>query len=184
MHQSVKYKTLLTVVFIIVSGLFMYSCGTKSENNNNVTRVDDKLKKESLEKANRYLVNSETREIDNYIHRHNLDVVETGSGVMYQIIHPGNGAKTEDGQIVTLKYKVKLITGDIVYTSDKQGPLVFQIGHGGVESGLEEAILKMRNGDEAIIIIPSHLAHGLKGDDNKIPGRSTVIYELKITNLK
>lgn len=184
MLQSLKYQKLLIVIFLVTTGLLVYSCDTKSDNNRKVTSIDDKLKKESLEKVNRYLVNTETIEIDNYIRRHKLDVVKTGSGVRYQIIHPGNGEKTKDGQVVTLKYIVKLITGDIVYSSDKQGPLTFQIGHGGVESGLEEAILNMRNGDEAIIIIPSHLAHGLNGDGNSIPGRSTVIYELKITNLK
>jgi len=38
-------------------------------------------------------------------------------------------------------------------------------------------------GDEAIIIIPSHLGYGLLGDNKKIPQRSTIIYEIEITNI-
>ena len=129
------------------------------------------------------MVNTENKEIDNYIRRHNLNVTETGSGLKYQIVKEGKGQKSQKGKIVTLDYRVKLITGDIIYSSTENGPLTFEIGHGGVETGLEEAILNMRMGDEAIIIIPSHLGHGLLGDQNKIPQRSTIIYEVKITNI-
>jgi len=100
-----------------------------------------------------------------------------------QIVVHGKGKNAKNGDIVTLNYIVKLITGDVIYSSDDKGPLQFELGHSVVESGLEEAILNMRVGDEAIIIIPSHLAHGLLGDNDKIPQRSTVIYEIEFTNI-
>jgi FKBP-type peptidyl-prolyl cis-trans isomerase len=62
--------------------------------------------------------------------------------------------------------------------------MIFQIGHGGVETGLEEAILLMKVGDRAKLVIPSHLAHGFFGDDERIPPRATLIYDIKIVNLK
>jgi len=130
------------------------------------------------------MVNSESIEIDNYIRRHKLNVIKTGSGLSYQIIKHGNGEKAIVGKEITLNYKTKLITGDVIYSSKESAPKSFTIGHGGVESGLEEAILNMRVGDEAIIIIPSHLAFGLLGDRKKIPQRSTIIYEIEITNIK
>jgi len=129
------------------------------------------------------MVNSESIEIDNYIRRHKLNVIKTGSGLSYQIIKHGNG-KGNCRKEITLNYKTKLITGDVIYSSKESAPKSFTIGHGGVESGLEEAILNMRVGDEAIIIIPSHLAFGLLGDRKKIPQRSTIIYEIEITNIK
>jgi FKBP-type peptidyl-prolyl cis-trans isomerase FkpA len=39
-------------------------------------------------------------------------------------------------------------------------------------------------GDKAILILPSHLAHGLVGDENKIPPKASVIYELELLSLK
>ena len=144
---------------------------------------NSKNEKESLVKVNRYMVNVESKEIESYINRHQLDVLSTGSGLKYQITSSGTGVEAEEGKFVTLNYRVKLITGDVIYSSEKDGPLIFKIGHGGVESGLEEAILDMRVGDEAIIIIPSHLGFGLLGDSKKIPQRSTIIYEVKITSI-
>jgi FKBP-type peptidyl-prolyl cis-trans isomerase len=159
------------------------SCDTNDHQDKHTNTTSNKSQKESLIKVNKYLVNAENTEIDNYIRRHNLDVVETGSGLKYQIIKHGEGEIAAVGKVVSLIYKVKLITGDVIYSSDQSGQKHFEIGHGGVESGLEEAILTMRVGDEAIIIIPSHLAFGLLGDKDKIPRRSTVIYEVELVNI-
>ena len=174
----------LVIFFFMISGAMLVSCNTGSSDQYNTgSQGKNKSQKESLIKANRYMVNTENKEISNYIRRHNLDVVETGSGLKYQITRHGEGEKAKKGRVATFNYKVKLITGDVIYSSDEDGPKIFEIGHGGVETGLEEAILNMRVGDEAIIIIPSHLAFGLLGDDNKIPTRSTIIYEIEITNI-
>lgn len=176
-HRSAPYCLLIIAIVLI-------SCNTDSTNENYLPNKDkSKSKKESLIKVNKYLVISENKEISNYIKRHRLNVVETGSGLRYQITRQGEGEKAQKGKIATLKYKMKLITGDVIYSSDETGPKEFKIGHSDVESGLEEAILNMRVGDKAIIIIPSHLAHGLLGDNKLIPPRSTIIYEIEFTNL-
>ena len=176
-----RFTTYNILIFVII----LVSCDTNSENYNSSENQDNhKSKKESLIKANRYMVNTENTEISNYIRRHNLDVIKTGSGLCYQITKQGSGDKAARGKVASLNYKVKLITGDVIYSSVTSGPKIFKIGYGGVESGLEEAILNMRVGDKAIIIIPSHLAFGLLGDNDKIPPRSTIIYEIEITNIK
>jgi len=172
----------LHIFQLLILLLIAVSCDT-SEEHSTANLKSDKSQKESLIKVNKYLVNSESTEINNYIKRHNLDVVETGSGLKYQITKHGQGEVSQKGKIVSLNFKTKLITGDVIYSSDKSGQKHFEIGHGGVESGLEEAILNMRVGDEAIIIIPSHLAYGLLGDNKKIPPRSTIIYEIEFTNI-
>ena len=41
----------------------------------------------------------------------------------------------------------------------------------------------MSPGDSAMIIIPSYRAHGLAGDQNKIPMRSSVVYHIGLVKL-
>jgi FKBP-type peptidyl-prolyl cis-trans isomerase FkpA len=53
-----------------------------------------------------------------------------------------------------------------------------------VESGLHEGILYMNEGSKALLVIPSHLAHGLVGDMNKIPPKSTIVYDIELLELK
>lgn len=157
------------------------SCGQIEGDN---TSQPGKNTKESLIKVNRYLTKAENEDIERYIKRHEWVMKETGSGLRYMIYEEGSGPVATKGQVVELEYELSLITGDVVYSSAENGPLVFKIGHGGVETGLEEALLLMKMGDRAKLVIPSHLAHGFMGDDKKIPPRSTVIYDIKIINLK
>ncbi|HEY9113176.1 MAG TPA: FKBP-type peptidyl-prolyl cis-trans isomerase [Bacteroidales bacterium] len=169
--------------FIIISSILisLYSCSGSTENqskNENVSR------KESLEKVNRYLIRTEAEDIDNYIRRHGWKAEETGTGLHYWIYENGNGEQAKKGQIAVLNFQTFLINGNLIYSSDELGYKEFKIGKGGVETGLEEAILLMRVGDKAKLVIPSHLAFGLLGDNDKIPPRSTVVYDIELVSLK
>lgn len=140
--------------------------------------------KESLEKANRYLVNEEEEEIQNYIVRHRLDPIATGTGLRYQVTKPSTGNLIQGGQRVSMEYVLYNIMGDVLYSSEKDGIKTFEAGCGDVESGLDEAVLHLRKGEVATVIIPSHLGHGLQGDQNRIPPQATLIYIVKIIDVK
>ncbi|MDP2723619.1 MAG: FKBP-type peptidyl-prolyl cis-trans isomerase [Bacteroidales bacterium] len=169
-----------TLLFCLI--VLLFSC-KNSENQSEKKGTSYAETKESLVVANRYLTRTEEEEIEHYIKRHHLEVTETGSGLRYSVVKQGDGSFPQKGDVVTLEYKVRLITGDRIYSSDESGPLVFQVGKGGVPSGLEEAILHLKVGDQANIILPSHLAYGLLGDNNKVPKRATIIYEIEFKKL-
>jgi len=167
---------------LVILSLLLVSCNQENTERNKEANTDGA--EESLEKVNRYLVKSEKQDIENYIRRHGWEMEETGSGLYYQIFHEGKGKKAEEGDLAVLDYKTWLINGNLVYTSKTDGRKEFLIGKGGVESGLEEGILLLKEGDKARFILPSHLAYGLLGDGNKIPQRTAIIYELELIKLK
>lgn len=140
----------------------------------------DRQVKESLEKANRYLVNDEEEEIDNYVRRHQLDLVETGTGLRYQIVEEGKGKPVLPGHTVTIDYVLFDLAGDVVYSSENDGLMRFVVGKSEMPSGLDEAVRLLHEGDRAWAIVPSHLGFGLLGDQKSIPSRATLIYLLKI----
>jgi len=139
--------------------------------------------KESLVEANKVLVRNEAEDIAAYVARHQWSLTETGSGLRYHIYETGNGMKAEAGKVARLQYALSLLNGKTCYTSKELGPMEFLIGRGGVESGLEEAILLMREGDRGRFVLPSHLAHGLLGDDDCIPAKATVVYDIKLLTI-
>jgi FKBP-type peptidyl-prolyl cis-trans isomerase len=175
-------RSLFIIIFTWLILSVFVSCSGKTnkepENNNN-----SKLLEESLVKANKHAVSAENEQIENYIKRHNWQMKETGSGLRYNIYFAGSGEKAQLGKIAVLKFSTKLITGDVIYTSEKDGLKEFMIGRGGVESGLEEGILLLRVGDRAKFIIPSHLGFGLLGDQDKVPPKSTLIYDIELVSL-
>lgn len=174
------FNIISLILAIVGLQLAICSCSNESEQTHNLDLTDKKQTKELLEKANKYMVSQEKEMINDYIEKRNLNMVETGTGLRYCIVNQGDGELIKKGNIVALDYEVRLLNGDLLYSSEDNGRKVFVVGHGGVESGLEEAVLCLHKGDEAEIIIPSHLAHGLLGDGDKIPPKSTIVYKVKV----
>jgi len=170
-------------ILIIAIALIFMACKDTGESHNE--RLADRQKaREALEASNIELLSVENQEIEDFIERHRLDAKKTGSGLRYSIIKQGDGEKAQEGMTAVINYTIRLLTGDIIYSSDEDEPKKFRIGRGGVESGLEEGILLLNKGDKAIFIMPAHLAHGVPGDGIKIPKRATIVYDVELVNLK
>ena len=63
--------------------------------------------KSSMEKANRYLLNEEAEDIENYVKRHGLNMTTTGTGLRYQILKQGSEQKIEKGELSILRFVKK-----------------------------------------------------------------------------
>jgi FKBP-type peptidyl-prolyl cis-trans isomerase len=170
-------KKIIIILSIIT---LIYSC---VEERNEKQKPDARNYNNELIEANRHVVKTEAQHIDDFLKRYKWDVTESGSGLRYWIYDDVEGLKASINLVATIEYNVKLITGDMVYSSEHDGLLSFLIGKGEVISGLEEGILLMDVGDKAKFIIPSHLAYGLVGDDNRIPGKATLIYDVKLLEI-
>ena len=174
-----RYRWL--VLLLCFTGMLLSSCDNTPQP---VVPTEDPRLKESLEKANRYLANDVEEVIQNYISRHHVEMVSTGTGLRYHILKNGDGALIKPGQRVTFEYVLNNIMGDVIYSSENDGVKTIDAGCGDVEKGLDEAILHLHEGDVAKVIIPSHLGYGLLGDQNRIPERATLIYTLNIVKVK
>ncbi|MFN8254968.1 MAG: FKBP-type peptidyl-prolyl cis-trans isomerase [Bacteroidales bacterium] len=167
----------------ISAAVFSSSCERKENVKKPLTKEENERYNKSLEVANKYLTTLDAERIKSYAKRRNWDLTETKSGLWYQVYERGKGPKSKEGQVAVLKYKISLLDGTVCYSSDSLGVKQFAIGHGGVESGLEEGILLMGKGDKVRLILPPYRAHGLIGDLNRIPARSIIVYELEIVDL-
>ena len=171
MRTYCKYLVLLLL-------LAVFSCQEKPKQP--TPPVTKNEMKNSMETANRYLLNEEEEDIKNYIARHGLEMNATGTGLRYQILKKGSEQPIGKGEKVTLEYELCSIAGDLFYSSEHDGVKTFVVGEGGVETGLDEAMGYLHRGDVAKLIIPFHLAYGLHGDDNRIPEYATLVYTIKI----
>ena len=177
--MKIFYRILSAFVIIWLLPCF-YACSEDHEPKMQHQVADLKQRNEKLEDLNRNLILQERKAIDEYIENSGFDFERTGTGLCYRIVNQGDGELIKTGDIVSMEYEMSLLNGNELYNSNTTGPKVFLVGRGGVESGLEEAVLKLHNGDEAEIIIPSRLAYGLTGDGDKIPSNATIVYKVKI----
>lgn len=138
---------------------------------------------EVLMEENRDLARLEERDIDGWEQRHGRPLQRTGSGVRIGFIQDAQGPHAAPGQFASINFAVELIDGRQCYSSGGEAR-EFLIEQDNVESGLHEAVQLLSPGDSAVIVIPSHRAHGLVGDMDKIPPRSTVIYRLRLLSVR
>lgn len=170
-------------VFFCVFSIVFFSCGDAGDSQKK-EQVDPKQYKQILEKVNKYEVAKETDEINQYIARHNWTMEKTGTGLRYLIVEKGNGIQPKSGDIVFVNYKIFLLDGTLCYSSEKDGVKDFKVEGDNVESGLHEAVLLMHVGGKAKFILPSYIANGLQGDNDKIPPMSAILVDLELLEVK
>ncbi|OBQ55361.1 peptidylprolyl isomerase [Tamlana sp. s12] len=119
-----------------------------------------------------------------------LDKLATGfnkteSGLRYQIIQKGDGAKAEKGKTVSVHYKGQLSDGTVFDSSYKRNsPIDFPVGVGQVISGWDEGIQLLQVGDKARFVIPSHLGYGSRGAGGVIPPDATLVFDVELMSVK
>ena len=161
-----------------------FSCGNKTPDTQKIYIDENKLKKR-IEEVQKPALVMENDQINDYIRQHGLNMQTSGAGLRYQILKgnpKGKIIQTQD--IVQVKYKISLLDGTLCYSSDKKGPKEFIVDHDAVETGLHQGIKLLHEGESAVFILPSHLAHGLVGDNNKIPPKAAVVYTIEVIDVK
>jgi len=162
--------------------VLLFSCGNGGVKPKK--EIDPTQFKEQLVTVNKYELEKETDEINQYIKRNGWDMKSTGTGLRYLQFKKGAGEKVNSGNVVKVNYKITLLDGTLCYSSDKAGAQEFKVEQDNVESGVHEAVLLMQVGEKAKFILPSHMAHGLRGDEDKIPPLSAIVVDLELLEIK
>lgn len=132
---------------------------------------------------NRDAIRLEDRDLKLYAQREGMELQATGGGVRYRLWRDVEGPVVRPGEWAIVNYRLQLLNGDTIFASTPGRPEAFLVEMDDVESGLHEGIQLMSPGDSAILLIPSYRAHGLIGDMDRIPPRSTVIYHIGLVKV-
>jgi len=176
-----KIRFTLNLLFVI--GFVLFSCNDNTVNQKEKT-LNPKEVSNALAEVHRRNIKIEDQQIDDYLQRRNWEFTRTESGLRYKIYKKGIGLYPKEGQKVVLEYTINLIRGDVVYDSKKDGDKVFIIGQGDEPTGLQEVVQLMRVGARAKVILPSYLAYGLIGDENRIPSNASLFYDIYLKEVR
>ncbi len=178
--RSISYHKISRVLILgLLLAILMVSCGrTPVQESAPVATPEEE--KEMLLRINKFLVQKDIDLIESYAIRRGWDMEVTETGLYYEIIELTDGIRAEMGMDIRINYNLSLLDGTLCYTSEKDGAKEFLLGKSQEISGLELAVELMRVGEKARFIIPPHLAYGLLGDEEKIPARSIIVYEVEL----
>ena len=110
------------------------------------------------------------------------EVVTLPSGLQYEVVHEGTGAKPKASDTVEVHYHGTLIDGTVFDSSVERGePATFRVN--GVIKGWTEALQLMPVGSKWTLYIPYDLAYGTQ-DMGDIKPYSTLIFEVELLGIE
>lgn len=112
-------------------------------------------------------------------------LITTASGLQYVDLENGQGQPAMKGDLVAVQYTGWLTNGKRFDSSiPRNKPIEFRLGQGRVIPGWEEGILNMKVGGVRQLRIPPELAYGEQGFAGVIPPNATLIFEVKLVDIK
>lgn len=168
--------------FLLASFVFVCLLACKDD-------VTPSIKKPEWSKAHSVGYHQEVNEREQinialFLEQHpELQMTETETGLRYMIYSTKSNKETAlSGQKVKVVLSIKLLDGTTCYTTAKDSE-EFIVDKSDVESGLNEAVKLMRVGDKAKLILPSHLALGLVGDQDQIPPLAILYIDIELLEI-
>ena len=107
---------------------------------------------------------------------------KTKSGLMYQVIKEGKGAKPTPSSTVTVHYEGQLMNGLVFDSSIATGkPILLSLGR--AIAGWTEGLQLMETGATYAFKIPPNLAYGSQAT-GPIPGNSTLLFKVQLLSMQ
>ncbi len=109
-------------------------------------------------------------------------IIETASGLQYQVLEEGDGEKPSPSDQVKCHYHGTLIDGTVFDSSVQRGePATFPVN--GVIQGWVEALQMMATGSKWRLYVPSDLAYGERGAGGAIGPNTTLVFEVELLEI-
>lgn len=111
------------------------------------------------------------------------NVVQLKSGVtIIKTNSQVQGKSVSVGENISVHYLLKLINGEKELDNSyvRGMPFSFSVGEGQVIKGWDEALLQLKKGDKAIVLIPSWMAYGERGAGPDIAPDTPLYFEIEI----
>ncbi len=120
------------------------------------------------------------------------DTITSSSGLKFITLKEGKGEHPKNNNTAKVRFTGKFIDGKIFETTEEgSAPFKFKVGAKEVIPAWDEAVLMMKKGSKAVIVVPPSLAYGTTGyrnPDNEstylIPPNTTLIYEIWLLDFK
>jgi FKBP-type peptidyl-prolyl cis-trans isomerase FklB len=110
-------------------------------------------------------------------------VKELPDGLQYLVMKEGTGPMPTATDTVVVHYHGTLIDGTVFDSSVEKGqPATYPVN--GFIQGWIEALQMMKVGSKWKLFVPPSLAYGERGNGPKVPGNSTLIFEMELLSIK
>lgn len=164
---------------IIFSVFLMISCGKNAQVHPPVGGVLSEKDLETSKNRAKNLNLLERKQIQDWINHQEKEFYSTGLNYWTDVKNSESRSKKEDGELVSYEYFLYDFSQEKLYEKPIKN-IDAALGKFEELKAVDDAVRYMKKGEKATLLVPSVLAFGTYGDDEKIPNDMPLIIKLKV----
>ena len=164
---------------IVFSLFLIISCAKNTQVHPPVGGVLTEKDLETSKNRTKNLNLMERSQIKDWINHQNAKFYPTGLNYWINMDDFEQREKKKDGDFVSYQYDLYDFNQEKLYAEPTKN-IEVELGKYEELKAVDDAVRFMKKGEEATLLVPSVLAFGTYGDDEKIPNDMPVIIKLKI----
>lgn len=106
-------------------------------------------------------------------------ILETSSGLQYQVLEEGEGDSPDENAMVTIHQRVMLLSGSVIGDTFKDNK-PDEVDMREMIEGYREGLMLMKKGARYKLFVPPELGWGKKGTGTKIPPNAVLIFDVRL----
>jgi len=174
------------IFFITLIGFILTSCADREEPRKPINHGSGSFLKKSIE-IGKELVSEEEAMFDSLIKANSdKEYILSQKGYWYTMIKQ---SETEDylpkaGDLVYFDSEIYSVSGDTIYREGEIRTREYMVDKEEIIIGLRDGIKRLKKGEKAQFLFPSHVAYGYIGDKNRIGMNVPIVYTVTILDIK
>lgn len=179
--MNFNIRNIIPVAFAVL----LISC-SQQQARKPLTQTSGKFMKESVNRNIKLIANEEAL-IDSVIRNHpERKYITTPKGYwyFYEIQNSKDTLRPKRGDVAYFDYEIADLKGNVIYSEVELRPQTYLVDKQNILMGLRDGIKIMHKGEKVSFLFPSHLGHGYRGDDNRIPPNLPLIVTVSLTDFK
>ena len=179
--MNFKIRNIIPVVIVAL----LASC-SQQQARRPISQTSGKFMKESV-KRNIKLIANEEALIDSVIKNHpERKYLATPKGYWYYYENQNtkDTLRPKRGDVAYFDYEVADLQGNIIYSEVELKPQTYLVDKQNILMGLRDGIKMMHKNEKVSFLFPSHLGHGYRGDNDRIPPNLPLIVTVNLRDFK
>ena len=120
--------------------------------------------------------------VQNWLDENDIDARLSPDSVFIEMVHEGDGAQIDLGDMISIRFTAKTISGDVFGTNRGEGdvPMDYDVGSEYMPRGIDESLVRLQVGDHARFYLPAMKAFGPSPPPGMDNGFQDMIFDVEI----
>lgn len=175
----------IRIIIPVALAVLVSSC-SQQQARRPLTQTSGKFMKESMNRNIKLIANEEAL-IDSVIQKNpERKYIATPKGYWYyyETENTKDTLTPKRGDVAFFDYEITDLKGNLIYSEVELKPQTYLVDKQNILMGLRDGIKLMHKNEKVSFLFPSHLGHGYRGDNDRIPPNLPLIVTVSLRDFK